>query len=194
MKPIYVYFSFRHIKKVDRMIASVAMYLDPEGTKLLNVRVTELNPWDNNNYVKTIQSYANVLNVLYEKQAMLDAYGFDQVVLMTDNKVLHGWIANGSSHGHAEWFKRANRPFRVGGEKEITVTVGLGMLASGNPAYKFCKPEYVDHSVVITKRGVHIISEEEEKAEAKEDEPELFSVQDILVGDATPSVAIEGIG
>ncbi len=200
MKPIYVFFGFRHNKKDNRMIVAVAMYNSPDAdiTNLGCLKVSELNPWDSSDYVKIIQSYANALNYIYSMQAQLDKYGYDTVVLMTPNKILHGWLAKGESHGFKEWFAGVHRPFRTGSNKEITLRVSLGELATCDPVYKYCNPELVGKRLRITYRGVQAIPEHEVKeAEAKadaENQPRMLSIAEILRRDElVGDVSVDGL-
>ena len=166
------------------MIAACASYSDFAGKNMLTLKITELKPWDDNNYVKMIQSYANALNYIYENQERFNKAGFTHIVLVTDNKILHNWIANGESHGHSKWFKAANKPFRAGAEKQIRIDVGLGELAAGDLAYKYCKPEYVNATLEKTYKGIRIVPNEEVKKaeEVKNDaeEIEMFSIEQLL--------------
>ena len=200
MKPIYVYFAFRHNKKENRMIAAVGLFGDPEGTKLGALRISELTPWDSNDYIKIIQSYANALNYIYNMQSELDKYGYDTAVLMTNNKILHGWITKGESHGFKEWFAGVHRPFRTGSNKEIKIRVALGELAASNPVYQHCRPDKCGQQLEQTYRGVRVVPAEEVRArkemeEQLNDKPKrMLSIREILERDElVGKVTIDGI-
>lgn len=190
MKPVYIYFSFRHFQEEDKMVVATSAYADPDGKKQLGMRVVEVKAWDSNNYVKILQSYANALNYIYDKQETLKKNGFDQVILMTSNKILHGWLVNNECNNHRKWFKIANKSFRSGAKKEIEIAVGLGLLAKSDLAYKYCKLELVDANLKMTYRGVSIATDEEVKQQRQEvesmerqAEPETVSIDKLLAMD-----------
>jgi hypothetical protein len=145
-----------------------------------------------------IQSYANALNYIYSKQTELDKYKIDTVVLMTSNKILHGWIEKGESHGFKEWFKMIHRPFRTGASKEIMLRVSLGELAASDLAYKYCKPELLENKLELTYRGVRIVPKEEVEQQRVVEETSaepirLLSIEEILKRDGIAnSVDVDG--
>ena len=197
MKPVYVYFSFRHNKKEDRMFVATAMYADPDGKVIVGLKIDEAIPWEDSNYVKSLQAYANALNYIYSMQDKLMAKGVTTVVLMTDNKVLYNWIETGKCHGFSEWFKMIHKPFRVGASKEIVLQVSLGEIANSDLAYKYCKADYIGKKLEVTYRGVSIVDDEEQQGVAKkaavEEEVKLLSIEEILKRDGIASnVEIDG--
>ena len=199
MKPVYIYFSFRHFQKSgDRMVVATAAYAEPEGKTLLGMKVVEVTPWSENNYVKVLQSYANALNYIYEKQETLKKNGYDQVVLMTSNKILYGWLINNECNSHHKWFKLANRPFRTGAKKELTISTGLGVLTDKDLAYKYCKLEMVNASLKQTYRGVTTVAPEDAEQikkdkEKEEDGIKMVSIDALLaMDDMAADISFDG--
>lgn len=198
MKPIYIYFSFRHFKKDNKMIVATVAYTDYEGKNLACERTDEVVPWGDSNYIKMIQSYGNALEFIYEKQEKFKSYGFDKVVIVTDNKILYNWILNNECKSFNVWFKAAAKPFRAGGEREITIDVGLGVLAPRDLAYKYCKLEMLDASLKMTSKGIKVLNKEEtvEDTRLKEEEDynnyAMISITDMLKDEVEDKVQAEG--
>ena len=70
--------------------------------------------------------------------------GINQILLVTDNSTLAGWIENPKKNkAYTEFMNRAVEPYRAGAPKEITLSIGLCEVRDYEKSYKFCKEENV---------------------------------------------------
>lgn len=142
-KVIYCHFSFRR-KGSEVGIFAVALYTDKEGKNLVDKKVKEHILWENHQHVTAIQAYENALRCLWEWQPVLLDHGVTNVILVTDNSNLAGWIENPKKNKtYYKYMARANSQYRVGASRELRIAVGLAEPRKAEKSYKYCKEENV---------------------------------------------------
>lgn len=143
---IYCHFSFKRPKGKDYGIFAVAFYSDFPGKKLITYKVSKLDLWQNHQFITAVQSYENALQVIYENQGMMRAAGINQVMLVTDNSTLAGWIINPKKNkAYTPFMERAVKQYRAGAAKEIVLGIGLCEPRDAEKSYKYCKEELVSN-------------------------------------------------
>lgn len=164
---LYCHFSFRRPRGADYGYFSVAMFTDAVGkpNHLIYRSTCKKKLWKDHQFVTAIQSYENVLNVIYRNQGQMLKNGVTTLMLVTDNSTLAGWIENHKKNReYTEWMEKAIKPYRRGGVKEIAVSIGLMDTFEYEKSYKFCKEEYLtetsDDSKVVkdVATGRHLIN------------------------------------
>lgn len=155
-KTVYEHFSFRRPKGKDYGYFAVAFFWDYNGKpKNLTAQMTrKLKLWDKDaQFVAACQSYENALYAIYKWQGIMRKNGITNVMLVTDDSALAGWIEDiKKSKFYRPWMEKATEQYRVGAPREITMSVGLCEVRDYEKAYKFCKEEYV----VNNKKAVEI--------------------------------------
>lgn len=147
-KAVYCHFSFRAPKGLHYGIFAVAIYSDEEGRHLIAEKTVALTLWKDQQHIKAIQAYANALEYIYEKQGKMMRYGVNQVYLVTDNSTLYGWILDPNKHkNYRQYMQKALRPYRVGGPKEILISVGLYALVKYEKSHKFCQIDLICNEI-----------------------------------------------
>ena len=158
MKLAFVHFSYRHVKKDNKILMAVVVYcsVEPKSSNIVGLSVSSDELWDgHSNIVKAMQAYENALSYIYSKQESMREAGFTNAVLVTSNRILHKSIKDGKNRYYNDWLDRANAPYRAGGMKEITIPVGLCAVAESDMAYKYCSTNMLNCKISKTNRGIH---------------------------------------
>jgi len=143
---IYCHFSFIRPKGQVYGIFAAALYSDVEGKNLIVKKVRKFDLWEDHQYITAIQAYEHALSTIYGFQGMMVKAGIEEVMLVTDNSILAGWIENPYKHKkYAEYMDRAVRLYRAGEAKSLTVGVGLCEVREREKSFKYCKEEYVEN-------------------------------------------------
>lgn len=146
---IYCHFSFKRPKGEEYGLFSVAFYTDFEGKRLILHKTRKYDLWENHQFITAIQSYEHALLTIYELQGQMRAVNINQVMLVTDNSTLAGWICNPKKNkNYAGYMERAVKPYRAGSFKEIVIGVGLCEPRKAEKSYKYCKEENVENEYV----------------------------------------------
>lgn len=141
---IYCHFSFKRPTGKNYGVFAVAFYKDFAGKKLITYTVKKFELWKNHQFVTAIQSYENALLTVYENQGMMKQAGINQIMLVTDNSTLAGWIVNPKKNkNYSEFMEKAVKPYRAGSFKEIVLGIGLCEPREAEKSYKYCKEELV---------------------------------------------------
>lgn len=154
-KTVFCHFSFRRPKGVDYGLFAVAFFFEYEGKKP-TARVTKKLPlWKNHQFITAIQSYNFALSYIYHWQSIMKLRGIDTVMLVTDNSTLAGWIENPKKNkDYTEWMNKAVEDYRLGGQKEIEIGVGLAKVRNYEKSYKFCKEKYIEEEPVEYSKSI----------------------------------------
>lgn len=177
---LYCHFSFRRIRKEPGMVyLAVAFFRDYDGARLLEHKTVKRKLWEDQQFVTAIQSYEFALSCIYEWQGILSRLNVGQIILVTDNSTLAGWIENPKKNkGYAAIMERAVEAYRVTGPKEITLGIGLGNVRKYERSYKFCAEKYVEEekptNYVVKVDGTNRVSIN------KEAETEYSSIDEYL--------------
>lgn len=164
---LYCHFSFKRPRGEDYGYFAVAMFTDLVGKPkhLIFKDVCKRKLWEDHQFVTAIQSYENVLNVIYKNQGVMKQHGIENLMLVTDNSTLAGWIEDPKKNkNYTAYMEKAVQPYRRGGSKEIVLGIGLMEPLNYEKSYKFCKEEYVteqnDDSKVVkdTSTGKHFLN------------------------------------
>lgn len=154
-KKVYCHFSFRRPKGKPFGIFAAALFADPEGKVLIAAKTRAYLLWYNQQYVTAIQAYEHALYCIWEWQHKLKQHGVTDVLLVTDNSALAGWIANPNKNKkYAGWMHKANSQYKVGGPKEIILNVGLCEPRVYEKSYKYCTLDKVCNKIPEGKSGV----------------------------------------
>jgi hypothetical protein len=173
---IYCHFSFKRPKNENYGLFAVAFYSDFEGKKLITATTRKYDLWENQQFVTAIQSYENALNVIQEMQGMMRDANINQVMLVTDNSTLAGWIMDPKKNKkYSAYMERAVKPYRVGAYKEIVIGIGLCEPREAEKSYKYCKEERVDNIYKSVK-----VSEDKKDTRYKIDVKGYKSALDII--------------
>jgi len=144
---IYCHFSFKRPNNgADGVgLFAVAFYKDYEGKKNICHTTCKLPLWQNHQFVTAIQSYENALRVISELQGAMKANNINQVMLVTDNSTLAGWIEDPTKNkAYTEYMNRALANYRSGAPKEILLGIGLCDTRDYEKSYKYCTERYVN--------------------------------------------------
>jgi hypothetical protein len=145
---VYCHFSFKRPKGKDYGLFAVAFYLDEEGKKITAQATRKLPLWKNHQFVTAIQAYEHALYSIYTWQGIMKSKGINNVMLVTDNSTLAGWIENPKKNkAYAEYMNRAVEQYRAGAPKEITISIGLCEVRDYEKSYKFCREDKVINNV-----------------------------------------------
>lgn len=143
-KTVYVHFSFRRPSHKKYGIFAVAMYADEEGRKFLGQEVRAFKLWKDQQYICAIQAYEHALYVIWEHQKRLLDIGINNTMLVTDNITLAKWIAEPEKRpDYAVFMNRANRNYRIGGNKALMINVGLMEPRKSEKSHKFCREDLI---------------------------------------------------
>lgn len=146
---IYCHFSFKRPKGKQYGIFATAFYSDFEGKKLIKSTVRKYDLWENQQFITAIQSYEHALMTIYENQGLMKSANINQIMLVTDNSTLAGWIVNPKKNkAYAEYMERAVKPYRVGSYKEIVLGIGICEPRKSEKSYKFCREELVENTYI----------------------------------------------
>lgn len=161
MKIAYCHFSFRRKKGTDYGYFAVAFYSDFEGKKLIGHTTVKKQLWHDDQWITAIQSYENALRVISELQSYMIQGGFTNIILVTDNSILAGWIDHISPKNqfYGEMTKAVSK-YRCGGPNEIRLSVGLARARDYEKSYKYCSEKYIEkaESLIVKDDGVNKLS------------------------------------
>ncbi len=153
-KVVYCHFSFRRPRGRGTGIFSAALYTDIEGKCLVDVKVREKQLWENHQHITAIQAYENALRCIWEWQPVLIEHGVTNVLLVTDNSVLAGWIEDTrKNREYYNYMNKANSQYRVGAIRELVIGVGLCEPRKAEKSYKYCKDELVTERESVKRVG-----------------------------------------
>ena len=151
---IFCHFSFKRPKEKCYGLFSVALYSDNNGKRLITQKTRKYDLWNNHQFVTAIQAYEHALLTIYELQGQMCEAGIRQVMLVTDNSTLAGWIETPNKNkAYAPYMQRAVRPYRVGGPKEIVIGIGLCEPRDAEKSYKYCTEDRVCNTYAPKKTG-----------------------------------------
>lgn len=178
---VYCHFSFRRPANKPYGIFAVAFYSDFEGKKLLMFKTRKFKLWKDHQFVTAIQAYEHALRTIYECQGQMKAAHIRQIMLVTDNSTLAGWIENPAKNKtYTEFMEKAVKMYRVGAPKEIVIGIGLCEARKAEKSYKYCIEEKVCNTYVEED------PEKSSRAEHRLNVAETKSVLDII--SASPNI------
>ncbi len=147
-KNVYCHFSFRRPRGKNYGLFSCALYADFEGKVLVSHVTRAFLLWKDHQHITAIQSYEHALYCIWAWQAKLKEYKVTNVLLVTDNSTLAGWIENPKKNKEYEsWMARANDQFRAGRPKEIQLSVGLCEVRDAEKSHKYCTEDRVANKI-----------------------------------------------
>lgn len=151
-KTVYCHFSFRRPRGKKYGLFAVAFYWDYEG-KVLTAQATRRLPlWEDQQFVTAIQSYEHALYSIYTWQGLMKSKGITNVMLVTDNSTLAGWIENPKKNKwYTEYMNKAVSQYKAGAAKEIELSIGLCEVRNYEKSYKFCKEDKVINDAQMIK-------------------------------------------
>lgn len=186
---IYCHFSFKRPKNKNYGLFAVAFYKDFEGKQLIKAVTRKYSLWENQQFITAIQSYEHALLTIYENQGLMRSANINQVMLVTDNSTLAGWIANPKKNKmYAPYMERAVKPYRTGSYREIVLGVGLCEPRKAEKSYKYCQEDRVENDYrdpeedAKNKNKIHVLNVSEHR-----------SILDILSEDKSIPHITEGI-
>ena len=143
MSTVYCHFSFKRPKGKDYGLFAVAFYF--ANSKKPTAQATRKFPlWKDHQSITAIQAYEHALYCIYTWQGIMKAKGITNVMLVTDNSTLAGWIENPKKNKHyTEYMNRAVEKYRSGAPKEITLGIGLCEVRDYEKSYKYCREDKV---------------------------------------------------
>lgn len=145
-KPVYCHFSFRRPKGSSVGIFAACIFADEAGRVSVARKVREFPLWLNQQHVTAIQAYEHALLSIWEWQGKLLSHGVTDVILVTDNSILAGWIEEPKKNKeYIQWMQRAVSSYRTGGAKEIMLNIALAEPRASEKSYKYCRPELVEN-------------------------------------------------
>lgn len=148
---IYCHFQFKRPKGKEYGLFAVALYNDFEGKQLIGHITKRQLLWQDHQFITGIQAYNFALDMLYQCQGKLKSLGISQVMLVTDNSTLEGWIVNPKKNKkYTEFMERAVTPYRIGAPKEIVLGIGLCQARESEKSYKYCKEELAVNEIENT--------------------------------------------
>lgn len=159
---VYCHFSFKRPKGKDYGLFAVAFYMDFEGKNLTAQATRQLPLWEDHQFVTAIQAYEHALYSIYMWQGVMRQRGITNVMLVTDNSTIAGWIQNPKKNKkYTSYMNRAVEKYRAGAPKEITMSIGLCEVREYEKSYKFCREDKVINNntdiVRKTESGVKVI-------------------------------------
>ena len=152
---VYCHFSFKRPKGKDYGLFAVAMYRDFDGKKLITDKTRRIKLWEDHQFITAVQAYENALHSIYEWQGLMSEANINQIMLVTDNSTLAGWIENPKKNkAYYGYMEKAVKMYRAGAPKEIVLGIGLCEPREYEKSYKYCKEERVveDEKVVTDNR------------------------------------------
>ena len=147
-RTVYCHFSFKRPKGKDYGLFAVAFYLDFEGKNLTAQATRKFPLWENHQFITAIQAYEHALCSIHQWQGIMRSKGITNVMLVTDNSTLAGWIENPKKNkAYTEYMNKAVAPYRAGAPKEIMLSIGLCEVRDYEKSYKYCKEDKVINDV-----------------------------------------------
>lgn len=154
-KLCYCHFSFRRPRGKPYGIFAAAIYTDFEGKNLVAEKTKALELWENQQNVTAIQAYSNALETIWEWQPELLKHGVTNILLVTDNSILAGWIVDPyKNRGYTDDMMRAVEPYKVGAPKEIVIQLGLCEPRKSEKSHKYCREELICNTRPTPKSNV----------------------------------------
>lgn len=150
---VYCHFSFKRKRDEGTGLFAVAFYSDFEGKNLVAQKTRKFDLWQDHQFITAIQAYEHALRTIFEWQGIMKDKGINQVLLVTDNSTLAGWIENPKKNkAYVDYMRRATELYRSGAPKEIVIGVGLCEVRKYEKSYKFCKDEKVVNNYIPARR------------------------------------------
>ena len=147
-RTVYCHFSFRRPKNKGYGIFAVAFYYDFEGKQLAAQATRKFPLWADHQFITAIQSYEHALSCIYEWQGIMRSKGITNVMLVTDNSTLAGWIENPKKNKkYSSYMNKAVEKYRAGAPKEIVLSIGLCEVRDYEKSYKYCKEDKVINNI-----------------------------------------------
>lgn len=161
-RTVYCHFSFKRPKGKNYGLFAVAFYNDYAGKQLTAQATRRLPLWKNQQFVTAVQSYEHALYSIYYWQGIMKKNGITNVMLVTDNSTLAGWIQDPKKNKkYTDYMNRAVEKYRAGAPQEIILSIGLCAVRDYEKSYKFCREDKVinDNTDIVkeTKSGVNVI-------------------------------------
>lgn len=145
-RTIYCHFSFKRPRGQEYGLFSVAFYNDFEGKQVITHTTRKYDLWQNHQFITAIQSYEVALKVIFENQGKMRQAGISQIMLVTDNSTLAGWIVNPKKNkNYYPFMEQAVSAYRSGSHKEIVLGIGLCEPRKAEKSYKYCQESLVDN-------------------------------------------------
>lgn len=174
LKVMYIQFCGRvvTVDGKDKHIVAAALYSDKELTNIKALEVCEMTNFEENKqdkydvYRNRLAEYATALKLAYRYQDSLLREDYNCIVLCPSNTKLWSWL-----HGNRvpsqvrDLFDNINKQYRLDGQYELNISIGLSTYVTDKKAYKYCKPEYIGARLTKVKRGIHIMTAAEVEAE-----------------------------
>lgn len=162
-KTVYCHFSFRRPKGKDYGLFAVAFYWDEEGKQLAAQATRRLKLWKNHQFVTAIQAYEHALYSIYHWQGIMKDRGITNVLLVTDNSTLAGWIEEPTKNKqYTGYMNKAVEQYCAGATKEITLGIGLCEVRDYEKSYKFCTEDKVinkkEDRAIVSNNGKKVIN------------------------------------
>lgn len=140
----YCHFAFRRPKGKNIGYFAAALYSDFEGKKCVIHKTRALTLWSDHQFITAIQSYEHALRCIAEWQGILMQNGVNQIMLVTDNSILEGWIENPKKNkNYTPYMNKALADYRIGGRRQIELGIGLCQARKYEKSYKYCCEKYV---------------------------------------------------
>lgn len=153
-KYMYCHFSFKRPKGKDYGLFAIAFYKDFEGKRLVGHYTRRQKLWRDHQFITAIQAYSFALDMIYQCQGKLKDLGFTQIMLVTDNSTLAGWIVDPHKNkNYTSWMNQAVTPYRIGSPKEIVLGIGLCEPRKAEKSYKYCKEELAVNDIADDTRS-----------------------------------------
>lgn len=160
---VYCHFSFKRPKdKPGYGYFAVVFYWYPTSKKPTAQRTVMMPLWKDHQFVTAIQSYEFALSMIAEWQGLMKSNGVTQVMLVTDNSTLAGWIEEPTKNkAYKDYMQKATEKYKAGAIREIVLGVGLCEAVDYEKSYKYCKAEYIKENEKevrnINKSGQHLL-------------------------------------
>lgn len=148
MKKVYCHFSFRRPRDKDYGLFAAALYADKQGKKLVAHKTRAFKLWVDHQYITAAQAYEHALRCVWEWQGKLKEKGVTNVLLVTDNSILAGWVTRPrGNRNFGEWVEKAQMPYTVGGPRELALPIGLCEPRKYEKSHKYCRHELVVNDI-----------------------------------------------
>lgn len=201
IKALYLQFGGR--VKNSRHFVAAGLYSDKELLNIKAIDICEMNNYELDKqdkfdvYRNRLAELFAALNLVAKHQQSIIDCEYDVVVLCPSNAKLHKWLS-GEQRIPTQikpLYESILQQFRIGGDNQLDVCIGLSTAPTDCKVYKFCREDYIGAKLSKYKRGIHImtaqeVEEQEEKerrqsiermdAQHKKLEQESVSVYDIL--------------
>lgn len=186
MKELYCHFSFKRPKGKGYGYFAVAFYKNNDDRKCVYHITKKKKLWEDHQFITGIQAYENALSEISKFQVKMLENGIDNILLVTDNTTLAGWIMEPNKNKYYKHFmERAVNDYKSGAPREINIGVGLCSVQKYEKSYKYCKERYIvqDEEATTIKKsdGKNVIGNIEYKT--------IYDIEN----DSIPNIEIEEI-